>query len=69
MRWKVHLLLHLLSFTFSIKIILFLNLEGRPIDTDLKKKAAALQNALDWEDAGPQAAALLGGTDTGISQL
>ena len=39
--------------------------EGRPIDTDLRKKAVALQKALDWEDAGPEKAAILAGTDTG----
>lgn len=51
----------------SVIVILHLFLtEGRPIDTDLKKKAVALQKALDWEDAGPEMAAVLGGTDTGI---
>lgn len=40
--------------------------EGRPIDTDLKKQAIELQKSLEWEDAGPERAALLGGTDTGL---
>lgn len=39
--------------------------EGRPIDTDLRREAVELQSALDWEDAGEEKAALLGGTDTG----
>jgi len=39
--------------------------EGRPIDTDLRKKATALQKALDWEDAGPEKAALFGAGETG----
>ncbi|EFX69635.1 hypothetical protein DAPPUDRAFT_258308 [Daphnia pulex] len=39
--------------------------EGRPIDTDLKRQAIELQKSLEWEDAGPERAALLGGTDTG----
>ena len=41
--------------------------EGRPIDTDLRRQAVELQKALDWEDAGPEQAALLAGTDTGFS--
>lgn len=44
---------------------MFIFLEGRPIDTDLRKDALALQRALDWEDEGPEKAILLGGTDTG----
>lgn len=40
-------------------------LEGRPIDTDLRKKAVSLQKALDWEDAGPEKAALFGAGETG----
>lgn len=50
------------------KMICFLLivLEGRPIDSDLRKSALDLQKTLDWEDAGPELAAVLGGTDTGI---
>ena len=44
---------------------IFLNIEGRPIDTDLRKKAVSLQKALDWEDAGPEKAALFGASETG----
>jgi U3 small nucleolar ribonucleoprotein protein IMP4 len=43
----------------------YFSTEGRPIDTDLKRQAIELQKSLEWEDAGPERAALLSGTDTG----
>ena len=45
---------------------LYIITEGRPIDTDLRRSALELQKTLDWEDAGPELAAVLGGTDTGM---
>ena len=45
-------------------ILYFSNLENRLIDGDLRRDALALQRSGDWDDAGPQLAAAIGG-DTG----
>ena len=53
------------SYLVKIKLNNHWSSEGRPIDTDLKRQAIELQKSLEWEDAGPERAALLSGTDTG----